>query len=129
MSASLFVGWPLESPAADGRLGYATAAQSLREALWNVLMTSPGERLMRPAFGAGLEQFIGQPNSETTRQLIASSIRTAVEKWEQRVALSDVAVTKAPDDATQVLIALTYTARGQPGTTQTLSLSLALGGA
>jgi len=82
MSASLFVGWPLDAPDPAGRLTYAQGAQCLREALWNVLMTNPGERVMRPSFGAGLNQWIGQPNTESTRRLIASSITAAVAKWE-----------------------------------------------
>jgi phage baseplate assembly protein W len=129
MSASLFVGWPLEAPGPTGHLDYAADARALREALWNVLMTSPGERLMRPAFGAGLNQWIGQPNSETTRQLIASSIAAAVGKWEQRVTVSGVAVTTDPDNAARVLVVVSYAARGQAiAPPQQLSLSLTLGG-
>jgi len=128
MSASLFVGWPLDTPSANGMLAYATDARSLREALWNVLMTNPGERLMRPAFGAGLGQWIGQPNSESTRQLIASSIAAAVGKWEQRVALGSVSVSTDPQDAARVIVTLSYTARGAPGAVpDQLSLALSLG--
>jgi len=129
MSASLFVGWPLEAPDRTGHLDYAADTQCLREALWNVLMTSPGERLMRPAFGAGLNQWIGQPNTETTRQLIASSVVAAIAKWEQRVAVSGVSVTTAMDNAARVVVAVSYTARGLAGAPpQQLSLTLALGG-
>ena len=130
MSASLFVGWPFEAPDSTGRLAYAADTQCLREALWNVLMTSPGERLMRPNFGAGLNQWVGKPNTESIRQLIASSITAAVAKWEQRVALSNVTVTTDPSDAANVIVTLTYSARGQPGVApEQLSLSLTLGGA
>jgi uncharacterized protein len=129
LSASLFVGWPLEAPDSSGRFGYAADSQCLREALWNVLMTSPGERLMRPSFGAGLNRWIGQPNTESTRQLIASSITAAVGKWEQRVALNSVTVVADATDAASVVITLSYTARGQPGAAPAqLSLTLALGG-
>lgn len=130
MNASLFVGWPLAAPAAAGRLDYSQGAQCLREALWNVLMTNPGERLMRPGFGAGLGQWVGQPNTESTRQLIASSIATAVAKWEQRVALDAVSVVPDPADAANVLVTLTYSARGQPGAApERLTLNLTLGSA
>jgi phage baseplate assembly protein W len=130
MSGSLFVGWPLDVPDTTGRLSYVTDSQCLYEALWNVLMTDPGERLMQPDFGAGLGQWIGQPNTQSTRQLIASSINTAVARWEQRVALANVSVTADPDDAANVIVTLSYTAAGQPGAPpQTLSLTLNLGGA
>lgn len=130
MSFSLFVGWPLDLPDSEGRLSYAADSQCLREALWNVLMTDPGERLMQPDFGAGLGQWIGQPNTESTRQLISSSITTAVGKWEQRVALASVSVAADPNDASNVIVTLSYTGRGLPGAPpQQLTLSLNLGGA
>ena len=130
MTGSLFVGWPLEVPNPGGRLDYATDSQCLREALWNVLMTNPGERLMRPSFGAGLNQWIGQPNTQATRTMIASSITTAVGTWEQRVALNAVSVTVDPNDAASVAITLTYTARGSaaaPPAQLTLTLPLGSG--
>jgi phage baseplate assembly protein W len=130
MSASLFVGWPLSGPDSTGHLAYSGDAQCLREALWNVLMTSPGERLMRPGFGAGLNQWIGQPNSESTRQLIASQITTAIGKWEQRVALGAVSVMPDPADAANVIVTLSYTARGLPNAApELLTLTLNLGSA
>jgi uncharacterized protein len=128
-SGSLFTGWPLDVPDMGGNLDFAADSQCLREALWNVLMTNPGERLMRPSFGAGLNQWIGQPNTQSTRQLIASSISTAVGTWEQRVALSSVTVTVDPNDAARVIITLTYAARGSAATPPAqLTLTLPLGG-
>lgn len=129
-TSSLFVGWPLSGPDLSGRLAYAADAQCLREALWNVLMTAPGERMMRPSFGAGLSRWVGRPNTESTRQLIASSITAAVAKWEQRVALAGVSVVADPTDPTSVIVTVSYTARGQAGAApQQLSLTLTLGGA
>jgi phage baseplate assembly protein W len=129
MSGSLFVGWPLDVPDPGGNLDYATDSQCLREALWNVLMTNPGERLMRPSFGAGLNQWIGQPNTQSTRQLIASSITAAVGTWEQRAALSEVDVAVDPLDAAKVLITLRYAARGSVAAPpQQLNFTLSLGG-
>ena len=129
MCGSLFVGWPLDVPHSGGSLDYSADSQCLREALWNVLMTNPGERLMRPSFGAGLNQWIGQPNTQSTRQLIASSITTAIGTWEQRVALSDVDVAVDPNDAARVLITLSYAARGSVAAPpEQLTLTLTLGG-
>jgi phage baseplate assembly protein W len=129
MSGSLFVGWPLDVPDLDGRLSYSTHSKCLREALWNVLMTDPGERLMQRDYGGGLSQWIGQPNTQSTRQLIASTINAAVAKWEQRVALATVNVATDPNDASQVIVTLSYTARGLPGAPpEQLSLTLNLGG-
>ena len=129
MSGSPFVGWPLDVPDQGGSLDYVTNSQCLREALWKVLMPHPGERLKRPSFGAGLNQWIGQPNTQSTRQLIASSITAAVGTWEQRVALSEVHVAVDPLDAAKVLITLKYAARGSVAAPpEQLNLTLSLGG-
>jgi uncharacterized protein len=128
ISAGLFVGWPLGAPDAEGRLAFARGGDALQEALWNLLLTTPGERFMRPGFGAGLRQWIGQPNTETTRALIASSVTAAIAKWEQRAAVSGVTVTTAPDDPASVIVAVSYTQAGAVADApQTLTLSLALG--
>jgi phage baseplate assembly protein W len=130
MNAGLFVGWPLGAPGDDGRLDFSTGAQALREALWNLLMTSPGERPLRPAFGAGLRQWIGQPNTETTRALIASSTAVAIGKWEKRAIVTGVTVAPAPNDPASVVITVAYTQAGAPGApAQVLTLALALGSA
>jgi phage baseplate assembly protein W len=130
MSDSLYTGWPLGVPDASGRLAYSRDANTLREALWNLLLTSPGERLMRPTFGAGLNRWIGQPNTASTRQLIASSVAAAISRWEARVIVSDVSVTTDPDNATRVIVAVTYAARGTPGAPpEQLALTLSLVGA
>jgi phage baseplate assembly protein W len=122
-------GWPLGAPDDSGALNWTSGEDCLREALWNLLLTSPGERLMRPSFGAGLRDFLNQPNTETTRQLITNSITRAVTAWETRVTLVDVTVDPDPADLGSVLIDVRYSARASVGMPPSqLSLSLTLGG-
>jgi hypothetical protein len=128
INAGLFVGWPLGAPGDDGRLDFSLDAQALRESLWTLLMTSPGERPLRPTFGAGVRQWIGQPNTETTRSMIASSIAVAIGKWERRAIVSGVTVAPAPNDPTSVVITVAYVQVGAAGApAQILTLALALG--
>jgi uncharacterized protein len=51
----------------DGRGRTATTATSdhIRDVIEQVLFTSPGERVMRPDFGAGLLTLVFEPNSTT----------------------------------------------------------------
>jgi len=49
--------------------------------LTNVLLTSPGERVMDPEFGVGLRKYLFQPNSETTYMDIESRIQNQVRKY------------------------------------------------
>ena len=123
------MGWPLGAPDAGGALNWSSGEDCLREALWNLLLTSPGERLMRPSFGAGLRDFLNQPNTESTRQLIADAITRAVTTWENRVTLLAVSVDPDPADAGSVLIDVSYSDRTVVGAPPSqLALTLALGG-
>jgi len=62
----------------DGRGKTATAdrADHIRDLIEQVLLTSPGERVMRPEFGAGLLTLVFEPNSTTlaaTTQFLVQS--------------------------------------------------------
>lgn len=81
---------------------------------------------MRPDFGAGLLDFLHQPNNETTRGLIASTVRNAVSRWETRITLSDVQVIPDPAEPTTVHITLFYSLR-QTGRPVQFNLALNLG--
>ena len=94
---------------ADGRLAWSAGEENVRESIRLILLTEPGERLMREAFGCGLRRFLFEPNTATTRQLIRERITQAISRWEPRVALDDVAV--EPDDADPRLVAVTITFR------------------
>ena len=49
--------------------------QSVRQSIQVILSTRPGEQLMRPDFGAGLERFLHEPNTLTTRRRIRDVVR------------------------------------------------------
>lgn len=102
------VGWAFPThPRSDGRLPVAEGADKVAQCLRILLETEPGERLMRPAYGAGLRRFLMEPNTVATRALIEDAIRRAVARWEVRVALTSVRVEPGDDPAT-VLVHLAW---------------------
>lgn len=127
MSGPQIISWPLSGPDENGKLRYARGNESVREVIWNILMTEPGERLMRPQFGAGLRRFIHQPNNQTTRSLMADVIRQSIERWETRIQLEAVEV--LPDSArrTSVNITIRYRMR-HDATSDAMQLNLDIGG-
>ena len=48
---------------------------------------------MLPEFGAGLREFVFEPNSDATRARIEESVRKALVDWEPRIDLERVEVT------------------------------------
>ncbi len=111
----------------DGRLAWSEGNKSLRESMLNILLTRPGERLMRPEFGAGLRDFVHYPNDETTRALVADAARRALERWEPRVRIEDVRVLADPQRPSFVHLSVHYRIRFD-GSRERLDFSLNLGG-
>jgi len=118
--------WPLGSVNEDGALTWANDDQSVREVMLNILLTRPGERLQRPDFGAGLLNFVHQPNNETTRNLIAGVVRKSLQLWETRVTIDGVQVQPSPDSLAEVHINIRYRMRHNPAPAE-LGLTLNLG--
>ncbi len=58
-----------------------------------ILETAPGERPMRPTFGAGLRTMIYEPMNATTLAQIRQRVELALVEWEPRITLEKVAVT------------------------------------
>ena len=84
---------------ADGRLSWSEGETNVRESIRVILLTEPGERLMREDFGCGLRRFLFEPNTVTTRQLIRERVEKAIARWEPRVQVDEVTVESDADNA------------------------------
>ena len=61
----------------------------LLQDIQQLLLTTPGERLMRPSFGCNIRNMIWE-NIDTVSQNGASEIRSAITKFEPRVTVTSV---------------------------------------
>jgi phage baseplate assembly protein W len=107
------------------KLPWSESQQSIREVIFNILLTRPGERLMRPSFGAGLTDYLQQPNNQSTRQLIRDVASAAIRRWETRIELLDVQVSTDAQDPKTLILEIHYQHRGTQATQQ-LQFSLSL---
>jgi phage baseplate assembly protein W len=110
--AFLGVGWQF-SPcvAPDGRIALARYEEDIRQAILIILGTDLGERVMRPDFGAGLNDFVFEGVNATTMHLLQTRVQEALVQWEPRIDVVDVSVTGDPNEHNKLLIALTYRVR------------------
>ncbi len=92
----------------DGRVGWSSGAENIREAIRVVLMTDPNERLMLPSFGAGLRGFLFEPNVPATHRLIQERITHMLTRWEPRIELLRVSVDEDEVDVQQANITVEY---------------------
>jgi phage baseplate assembly protein W len=94
---------------ADGRLAWSTGSQNVRESIRVVLGTDAGERVMLPAFGAGLRTFLYEPNIPATHRLIEDRVAKALQRWEPRIRVDRIEVAADPVDRQQANVTITYT--------------------
>jgi phage baseplate assembly protein W len=120
------VGWPLlPVPDRNGELHYPTPARSVREMMQVILATRPGEQLMTPAFGAGLTDCIGQPDTITTRRRLHDRVAEAIGRWEPRVIVDRIEIGDVPQQPGLLRIEIAYRLR-RTGEAQTMGVSLNL---
>lgn len=100
------LGQPL-APDARGRLPVVSGPEKIRQSIFTILDTEPGERVMRPDFGCGLRAYLMRPNTPATRAHLARDITQALGRWEPRIRVTDVAVNPT-DDRSMVLIEIRY---------------------
>jgi phage baseplate assembly protein W len=121
------IGWPLlPLPDRNGRLSFPSAlAESVRQQLKIILSTRPGEQLMRPAFGAGLTNFLGEPDTITTRRRIYDRVMESIARWEPRIELNRVEINDVPGQPGWLQIEIGYRLR-RTGDIQTFGVNLEL---
>jgi phage baseplate assembly protein W len=110
--AFLGVGWafpPRLEP--GGRIAESVYEQDVREAIQIVLGTNPGERVMRPDFGAGLNAFVFEPVNPATLARIEARVRDSLIAWEPRIDVLAVQVQPQTNPSSTLLIDLSYRVR------------------
>jgi len=105
-------GWkfPIEVDT-TGSIALSEYEEDIREALRIILMTSKGERVMRPDFGAGLFDFVFEPMSATTIGRLQAAVTDALVKWEPRAQVIGVGVEADQGEIGKLLIDIEYRVR------------------
>ena len=125
-ASSPLIGWPLLSqPDERGLLHYPTLADSVRQQIQVILRTKPGEQLMRPEFGAGLQNLLHEPNTLATRVRMRDLILASLDRWERRIAVDRVDVTEVDGRPTHVRVEIAYRLK-RTGVAQQVGLTVEL---
>jgi phage baseplate assembly protein W len=75
-----------------GAIRMAEYEESVRQAIWIILGTARGERVMRPDFGCGIYDLVFEVNSPATEGRIAQEVREALLLNEPRIDVRGVQV-------------------------------------
>ena len=92
----LGTGWQTPLAFAGGRLQTAGDGACVEQAIWAILETAPGERLMRPDFGCGIHDLVFAAPGPQLVGRIHAAVVDALARFEPRIELLGVDV--VPDD-------------------------------
>jgi phage baseplate assembly protein W len=105
-------GWPFPiKPSPGGRLTYLSGDTKIRQSIWIILSTAPGERLMLPDFGCGIHDLVFEANTASLRRIVEERTRDALIRWEARIDVVDVRVETPPEARNYLLIRIDYRIR------------------
>jgi phage baseplate assembly protein W len=108
----LGVGWKFPVRLDEqGEIGLSRHETDIQEAIWIILSTAPGERLMRPEFGCGIHDYVFAPNNTRTAGLVRHQVEQALNRWEPRIEVEEVRVGADADNPAVLLIQITYRVR------------------
>jgi phage baseplate assembly protein W len=112
MSDFLGTGWhfPL-SVDNQGCIAMVAEEARIRQAIWIILDTARGERVMRPDFGCGIHEWVFAVNNTATAGRVADAVRQALIRWEPRIDQIEVNATNNPEQPERLRVDIAYRVR------------------
>ena len=115
MSAPRYRAWRFDAlsgiSVAPGHVEMVEGDASVRQAIFLLLSTTPGERVMRPEYGCELQRVLFSPNDDSTAGLAIHYVKQAVQRWEPRVEIVRLDAVANRDRPERLDIALEYRVR------------------
>jgi len=97
---------PVSISASAGRVAVERDYERyVKNLIYQVLLTRPGERINRPEFGAGLRTLVFAPLSDASAMLAQTSVYTALSEWlDAFIRIEDVRVAVAAPSTLEVTV-------------------------
>lgn len=86
---------------------------AIRQSIYIIVYTVPGERVMHPDFGCEIHSLIFDPVNEETAVVAERYVREALLRWEPRITVQEVKVTPGDTELGEMSIHVTYQIKGQ----------------
>lgn len=97
-----------------GGISSSSLDENVRESIFIILGTAPGERVKRPDFGCRIHDLMFQPNNYVTAARAEYFCEEALYKYEPRLGEVTVKAGPHPDEPNRLDIRITYQIIGQP---------------
>jgi uncharacterized protein len=89
---------------ARGRSAETSTDDHIRDLIFQVLFTSPGERVNRPEFGCGLKQLVFMPNSDALAIATQQLVQGALHRWLENVIAIERVEVRAVESTLEVAV-------------------------
>ena len=87
-----------------GRTAATDQDDHIRDMIEQVLFTSPGERVNRPTFGAGLAQLVFAPNSDELATATQFLVQGALQQWLGDLIQVEAVMVRSVDSTLNVMV-------------------------
>ena len=127
---NIYVGvkFPLEYNRVDGFFPQSkTVREQSKSNLRNLLLTSPGERVMQPEFGSNLKAILFDSFDDVSSDNIEEAIREAVNRQLPYITINEVIVIQDSQAENRILVSVDYFTTLEPDTLDSLSFQFNIG--
>lgn len=109
----LGTGWkfPVQLDEKTGRVATSSLEEDIKEAIGIILLTNIGERVMRPDFGSGAQDYVFESDSEEFISSVRHTVTEALMRFEPRIEDIDVQVRMRDHSKVEAEIAIGYRVR------------------
>lgn len=107
----LGTGWSFPPSFTSNGLVTVSAEQDIYESLWILLSTTPGERVMQPAYGCGLKAHVFDNLDESSFAVIRDLVEKAILFFEPRVTVELIDINDENYLEGKILLNIVYRVR------------------
>jgi len=92
-----------------GNIDVVRGGQSIKESLFTLLTTVPGERNMELDYGCDINSLAFSVLDQNTKTFMTNNIKESIAKWEKRIRVDDLVLSQENGDIGKIQIKILYT--------------------
>jgi phage baseplate assembly protein W len=111
--AFLGVGWkfPIEVDEVTGRIKTSSYEDDIKEAIYIIIGTAKGERIMNREFGCDINKYVFENFSYNVATRMENCVKEALQRWEPRIVEVDVKAEQDSNNNAKVNLNISYVVR------------------
>ncbi|MFI3227521.1 MAG: GPW/gp25 family protein [Clostridia bacterium] len=104
-------GFPMKVDKNTGKIIEVSGDEDIKQAIYIIIMTAKGERVMRPDFGCDIHNYVFETIDFTTLSQMESSVKRALVLYEPRITNIEIKAEQDKNQTGKVLLNISYVVR------------------